>query len=357
LDRLYIHGNASGNIQRGVQMNGTSIALIDSYVSEIHAVGFEAQAIGGWAGVGPYKIVNNYLAGSGENILFGGGDPQISGASSNDIEIRHNYITKPLSWQGVWTVKNILELKNAKRVLIEGNVLENCWVSAQVAFGIVFQPITDNPLITWTTIQDVTVRYNWMRVSGSGINLIGSTSGGVVPMARISFTDNLVTETGQAGLGAEGKLVQIIGGWHPTIPFTDLTFSHNTVLHSQSPGAAAAGAWIIDGHGPKMQRVTILNNVVTSGGYTLAGNAAGVGTVGLNAYMDPWDFRGNVAAGEQYGSQYPIGNFWPASYASLGFDSQLRLGASLGLLGRGTDGKDPGADITALLAAISGVVP
>ena len=44
----------------------------------------------------------------------------------SNITIRRNLISKPLAWRTQsWTIKNLLELKNAQDVLIEGNVFEN----------------------------------------------------------------------------------------------------------------------------------------------------------------------------------------------------------------------------------------
>ena len=37
-----------------------------------------------------------------------------------------------------WSVKNIFELKNARRVLAEGNVLEHNWQHDQNGFAILF---------------------------------------------------------------------------------------------------------------------------------------------------------------------------------------------------------------------------
>jgi hypothetical protein len=57
----------------------------------------------------------------------------------SDIEIRGNHFRKPLSWRmedpsyagTLWTVKNLLELKSARRVLIEGT----CWSTASWGGG------------------------------------------------------------------------------------------------------------------------------------------------------------------------------------------------------------------------------
>ena len=58
-----------------------------------------------------------------------------------DITIRRNLVSKPLEWRGSkWQVKNAFELKNARRVLVEGNVFEHVWAGAQTGYAIVFTP-------------------------------------------------------------------------------------------------------------------------------------------------------------------------------------------------------------------------
>src|SRR5262245_50773102 len=136
IDRCYIHGTASGTHRRGVSLHGAHLAIIDSYVADFHEAGADSQAIVSWNGTGPLKIQNNYASAAGENILFGGADPEGS-IGPSDIELRGNYLFKPLSWKGsAWTIKNLLEFKNARRVLAEGNVLENNWEAAQNGFSI-----------------------------------------------------------------------------------------------------------------------------------------------------------------------------------------------------------------------------
>ena len=148
IDRCFIHGNLTGDVSRGVALNSASTAIIDSNISECHGLGFDTQAIAGWNGPGPFKIVNNYLEGAGENVMFGGADPKIPNLVASDIEFRRNHCVKPLTWNPTeptyagrrWSVKNLFELKNAQRVLIDGNIFENCWVDAQTGFAIVFTP-------------------------------------------------------------------------------------------------------------------------------------------------------------------------------------------------------------------------
>ena len=75
----------------------------------------DTQAIGGWNGPGPFLIENNYIEAAGENIMFGGNDPNIPNLVPSNITIRRNLISKPLAWMTqAWTVKNLIELKNAR---------------------------------------------------------------------------------------------------------------------------------------------------------------------------------------------------------------------------------------------------
>src|SRR4029079_4548784 len=171
-DRVYVHGNPV-SVQHALILNGRSNAIVDSYVSDIHWVGVESHAIASWAGAGPFKIVNNFLDGAGANIMFGGADPVIAGLSPSDIEIRGNYLFKPLSYKGMgYAVKNLLELKHAKRVLIEGNVMENSWGDAQIGWAVIFQSATDPPdLAPQTQTADVTMRYNVIKNVWGGADL------------------------------------------------------------------------------------------------------------------------------------------------------------------------------------------
>ena len=88
LDRMYIHGTATGAMRRGVGLNGASSGLSTRTSASAMTTGSDAQAVSGWSGPGPFKIVNNYLEASGENVMFGGSDPLINGLIPSDIEIR-----------------------------------------------------------------------------------------------------------------------------------------------------------------------------------------------------------------------------------------------------------------------------
>ena len=127
LDRLYVHGDRATGGKRGISLNGRHVVVSNSHFADYKSTWQDTQAIMGWNGTGPYQILNNYLEASGENIMFGGATPKISGLVPSDIVIRNNHFFKPLSWKigdpsyvgTAWLVKNLIELKNGRRVTID----------------------------------------------------------------------------------------------------------------------------------------------------------------------------------------------------------------------------------------------
>ena len=346
LDRVYIHGHPTLNLSRCVALNGASLAVIDSHLSECHGKGLDTQAIAGWNGTGPFKIVNNYLEGAGQNIMFGGADPRISGLVPSDIEIRHNHMFKPLAWMPgrLWTVKNTLELKNAQRVLIEGNLMENCWLDGQVGFAMVMFSVNQSGGAPWSTVQDVTVRSNILRNVAAGMN-ISAGQPAATPAARFLIVNNLLDRFGSPTLGGNGTTFQELHG------LADLTIDHNTAVYAADAPKHSALFMDYDvGH-----RLVFRNNVLEKSILT-SGNA---GTAALDLRYAEWNVERNVLAGG-VAKTHPPGNFFPASPAEIGYQG-LPTGV-YALTSRSfyhnlaTDGTDPGVDWAALQAAQANVV-
>src|SRR5262249_38079924 len=135
-----------------------------------------SQAIGGWNGPGPYTISNNYLEAASENLLFGGADPGIPNLVPSDITITRNYFTKQIAWrsQPQWNVKNLLELKTAQRVTIDGNVIEYSWEAAQSGYAIMLTPRNQDGTAPWSVVQHVQLTNNVVRHAASGIAILGT---------------------------------------------------------------------------------------------------------------------------------------------------------------------------------------
>jgi PKD repeat protein len=349
VDRCYIHGNQTGNISRGVTLNSASTAIIDSSISNCHGVGFDTQAICGWNGPGPFKVVNNYLEGAGENVMFGGADPKIANMVPSDIEFRRNTCSKPLSWcatepsyAGVhWSVKNLFELKNAQRVLVDGNTFENNWLDGQVGFAIQFTTRNQEGTAPWSVVQDVTFTNNIVRHSSGGINFLGHDD--LQPSQqtqRVKVKNNLFTDIGGSRWGGNGRLFQLIDGT------AGVRIDHNTAFQSYN---------VVTTDGRPHTDFVYTNNLSPHNDYGVIGSGHGVGNDTLLNCFPACVFSKNVlVAGPN--SAYPFGNFFPAGMGDVSFvdyaGGNYRLAQTSQYKNAGTDGLDIGADIDAIQVAL-----
>jgi len=367
-DRCYIHGDPSVGGARGIFMNTASTAVIDSYLSGFRLTDRDTEAIMSANGPGPFKIVNNYLEAAGINVMFGGQDPTIPNLVPADIEIRGNYFFKPLSWRigdptyagTPWSVKNLFELKNARRALIDGNVFENNWMQAdQDGLAILFTPRNQNGTAPWSTVQDVTFTNNIVRHSTGGINLMGwddlSTASG--QLQRVLIQNNLFTDIGAfAGNGGYAGLLFLLQDGTANV-----VIDHNTALQTEWPLYAQVHNV---GRGPHTGFV-LTNTITPNNHYGVSGDGTMANPMGtLTTYFPGAVVAGNVLPGGAAAS-YPPNNFFPATPADVGFANlaggDYHLAAGSPYKHAGTDGKDIGANIdalgTATAFAVSGINP
>ena len=345
-DRCYVHGDSSAPAgRRGFTLSGTNIAVIDSHVSGFSEAGADSQAIFGYQGSGPFKIVNNFLEGASENVLFGGADPAIPNSVPSDIEIRRNHFFKPLSWIGArLTVKNLLEFKNAQRVLVEGNVFENSFPDAQVGFALLITPRNQSGTAPWSVTQDITVRLNKFINVGSGVNLAGRDNNFPAQTTSRILIENNIFEVTRLN-DADGRIFQFLSG-----PI-DVTVRHNTGIITVAGGTAGFSE-----NNPKADQFDFRDNIISSGSYGFIGTGTGEGNSTLTAFFTNFIFTNNAIIGG--GNTYPAGNFFPVNTAAVGFvnfaGGNYTLTARSPFRNAASDGKDVGADIAAIVAAGAG---
>lgn len=345
LDRSYIHGDPAAGSKRGISLNCGTATIENSYISDIKSTWQDASAIGEWNGGGPFTIVNNYLEASGENILFGGSAPYISGLVPSGIVVQGNYLSKPLSWRpgsstyaGVaWSVKNIFEIKSAKNVTVTGNVMENNWVSSQDGFGVLFTVRTESGTDPTATVQNVIFEKNLVRNTAQGVNMEGIDSdGGGGSTSNVTIRNNVFLINGAAWGSGTGTAFQILNG------MTNLTIDHNTVLQDGNLAMAAVGP---------SSGFVFQNNLALTGPYGFFGSGYGTGTAALRQYFPGAIFQNNAIVGG-YALSYPAGNFFPSTTAAVGFANFLSGNYALATASpyatAATDGTAVGAAIDTL---------
>ncbi len=300
LDRVYIYGDPAIGQKRGIALNSGATTISNSHISGIRAIGQDSQAIAGWNGPGPYRIENNYLEAAGENFLLGGGDPSIKGLIAEDVIFRRNHLAKPVEWRGQrWVVKNLFQLKNARKVLVEENLMEYTWRHGQVGYAIVLSPRNQGGRADWTTVEDVTIRRNVVRHAGGGMQIIGEDSNHPSgPTRNIRITDNLFYDLDARRWGGTGAFALIGDG--PS----DVLIEHNTISQSGNIVMAYGGR---KGVPKTVENFVFRGNVTRHNQYGVHGADRAPGRDSLEAFFPGAVFEGNVIAGGS-AKRYPDGN-------------------------------------------------
>jgi hypothetical protein len=342
IDRCYVHGNPDTGQKRGIALNSAFTTIANSHISDMKAIGQDSQAIAGWNGPGPFTIVNNYLEGAGENFILGGTDPSIADLIPSDVSFRFNYVSKPVAWRNSrWQVKNLFELKNAQRVLVEHNVFEHNWLAAQTGYAIVLTPRNQDGRAPWSGVRDVVFRGNVVRRTGAAFNILGYDNlARSAQTARISICHNVIADVNGETWGGSGNFLMIGDA------ASDIAVEHNTVIHNGSVVAA---------YGRPTDRFVFRDNLIRHNEYGIKGDDRATGTDSINAYFPGAIVTRNVFAGGA-ASRYPPGNMfpeqaaWPAQFTDYG-GGHYKLTPSSPFRGAGSDGIDLGADVDAVMTA------
>jgi hypothetical protein len=391
-DRIWFHGTPHDETTRGIQLGGsTYIAVIDSFFTDFHCIAVtgsctDAQAINGGMNtrpMGPYKIDDNFLEASGENILFGGGS---STQTPADIEITHNYMFKPLTWMKgqpgyvggangrPFIVKNLFELKNAKRVLLDGNVMENTWGGfSQAGFALLLTPKANGTESDNTCpvcqVTDVTIRNSYIAHMGSGMQISnGLSDHGAAPVdgGRYSIHDVIFDDINGTKFDGENVFAQVsTRAGSPVLH--DVTINHVTAF----PSATSFFIGDLLSETPKMRNFVFTNSILNTGRYPVWSTGTGGSLncaahnsplITLNACFSSYTFSHNAllaSPGDFPPSTWPAPNFFPTSESIVDFVNYI--GGNFALLstspfkGAGTDGKDLGANVPVVNAAVANV--
>ena len=266
-------GNAC---KRGILGNGGNIILQDSTVKGVMKTGQDTQAFSAAKCPGPFLIQNNFLSASGETIIFGGDDPNISGMIPSNIIVRGNYVTKDMAWRTVkGSVKNVIEFKNANHFLVENNIFENSWIDEQSGFIFELTVRNQNGGAPWSTISNGEIRYNVLRHGYQGWNILGlddisHVTGGPtnisVPMNNVDIHDNYAYDIGNAAFAdVQGTRIGVSINNGPV----GLTYDHNVILGPLSEFLALN----LGKANRPSQSLKMTNSILPEGNYGIAGSA------------------------------------------------------------------------------------
>jgi len=393
LDRVWLHGTAQDDTQSAFNVNRISYAaLIDSYTTDFHCTAItgsctDAHVIAGGTSSTPdsvNRITGNFLEASSENILYGGSSAT---TTPTDIEIRRNHFFKPLTWKkgqsgfvggrtgNPFVVRNLLELKNAARVLVEGNIFENNWGGfSESGYAILLTPknqagANGTNLCSVCAVTDVTIRYNKISHTGAGISIanLPSDNGGIARLGeRYSIHDVTIDDIQASFYVGSGILFEVYNNW-PKNSLNQISINHVTGFPDPKHNFLSLGNLLSN---PQMFGFKFTNSIVGQVLYPVwsVGGLSDcakydVPLTSLNSCFTTWTFTDNAFIATTYPpSKWPVGNYFPTSAGAVQFKNfnggklgDYTLLSSSPYSGLGSDGKDLGADIKAIASATAGV--
>ncbi len=248
-----------------------------------------------------------------------------------------------------WVVKNIFELKNAERVTVDGNLMENNWQAGQYGYAIVLTPENSGGKATWARVKDISFTNNIVRHSAGVVNMVGRDARGY-PSGRgehITFRNNLFDDINNTTYGGLAK-VALIG-----LGASAVTFDSNTFIHTNSS--------LIYGYGTEqMPAFTFVNNIARHQKYGIMGESSAPGIPALTKYFPSAVATCNSLAGGPSGS-YPVPNAfpsvadWTAAFADFA-NHDYRIVNPAANYSAGCADTTTGADVVAINGAIAGVM-
>lgn len=229
-DRCVVIGDETHGQKNAFALNGAHISVQRCHLANLWFAGEESHAFVAWDGPGPYLLQDNYLEAASIGILFGGADSASPEWLPSDVVIEDNDVTKRLAWRdGGKAVKNALELKAARRVLVRRNRFSQVWTDAQAGYAILLTVRNQEGRAPWSTVADVLFTGNVITDVEHGLNIGGTDDQSPsTPARNLQFFDNVWDVRGNFALiGSEahdvgierttitngGALIVFTGGW------------------------------------------------------------------------------------------------------------------------------------------------
>jgi hypothetical protein len=271
-------------------------------------------------------------------------------------------------------VKNHFELKNAQRVLFDSNMLEDAWGGfSQAGFSIVITPknqvLGTASVCPICQVTDITVRYVTISHVGGGFqiaNVLDATNADP-PKAgeRYSIHDVIADDIDKDKYAGHGTFAQVSTIAIPLL--RDVSINHVTAFPPHV---------LFNVGGPntvKMPGFAFNNSIVASGDSAVTSTGA-FGNADCAVYaplpilqqcFSNYSFSSNAILGSPAvfpPSKWPANNLFYTSADTVGFvnynegnGGDYHLLPSSPLKGAASDGTDLGADVDAVLSALSNV--
>ena len=278
-----------------------------------------------------------------------------------------------------YIVKNNFELKSAVRVLFEANLLENSWGGfSQTGYSILLTPKNQNTksgsfVCPLCQVTDVTIRY--VRISHAAGGIVMATAvdtahgDPALAGARWSIHDVVIDDLSKKYMGRGDRVRD-----HERVAQERAQHCHHQSRH-RFPGSQQAIMMTMGNlaQNAPMYGLVFTNNLVITGQYPVWDAIGGSGScahtdvpvTSIANCFTTYTFSNNVLVATPPAfppSKWPANNMFPETIKDVGFvnfnngnGGNYELQPNSPYKNKGTDGKDIGADIVGLNAALANV--
>jgi hypothetical protein len=293
--------------KRGFAIHATDVLLENCSAFDVWDPGLaDSQGIWIHNTPGSISIIGGTFEAASENIMVGGDSVKIPGNTPTGILIDGVTLQKPLGWQTDGTnraVKNLLELKASRNVVIRNCVLDGTWTASQShGCAFVFTPKNAN-IVDGVLVEDCVVRN-----AGALVQLMGLDYNTVTPQATRNIVFRRVQFTlSKAQFGGLGGLTTMTGG------MKDVIFDQCSGTHDGSQMVISDSSATYGQQGP----VTITGCTMPTGQYGLKadgvnyGDALAAGSVYIGQELLIGSIAGNTFSGapSRFKTNFPD-NIW-----------------------------------------------
>jgi hypothetical protein len=285
-DRLYVQGcrlfgSPYEGQHRGIWVRSCDVTIADTSIVNCFKQGQEAQAIAGWAGVKRLKVQRCHLEAAGENFILGGADCA-QDEIPEDVLLSGCTLRKPPEWRNKgYVVKNLLEIKNGRRILVEHCTMDYSWVEGQTGFAIVLTVRNQDGTAPWSTIEDLTIRNCYIRYVAGGIQQLGTDYTHPSQLMRRVNIDDCTFEGIDPQWGANQRCFQMSWGGE------DFAIRRN-----RFSGAGINSFLTFEG--TPMTRFVFDGNTVPEGSYGIKADDTSLGTPTLEKYAPSCTWTNNT---------------------------------------------------------------
>lgn len=269
IDRNRIAGDGVKGARKCIVGNAAFLSVTHNDVRNCFGPypGNDTQALNIYDTPGPGEVRGNYFEGGTEVLMFGGSD---SNYIPSDYVIVDNTFAHRAEQQFLAiSVKNLVEFKNARRILFEGNRLFYSWGGhGQTGYVFAITPRNQSGGAPQSTVEDLTIRNNDAAHAAGAFTILSGDDRAGFPsgrLTRLTLTGNRFTDLDPTLYSGDNKVILVASS-------AVSGSSIDTLIDGNTFAGKNIGSWLYFTTLPQHENMVITNNAVPVSKYGVFSN-------------------------------------------------------------------------------------